>query len=68
LVLTDQCLEKQLIEKSFELFLRKNKKDEEYNRLKRRNRNYFASWDKPITRKTFKKSIGNSTEKIPISR
>ena len=42
---------KQLIEKSSEFFVRKNKKDEEYNRLKKEKRELFRRWVKLTMRR-----------------
>lgn len=60
---------KQLIEKSAELFVRKNKKDEEYNRLKKEKQELFRQLGEANYEKEFlKKSTSNYMGKIPIDR
>ncbi len=54
---------KQLIEKSAELFVRKNKKDEEYNRLKKEKQELFrqlgeSNYEKEWLKKKYRQLYG----------
>ncbi len=56
---------KQLIEKSAELFVRKNKKDEEYNRLKKEKQELFrqlgdSNYEKEFLKKCYVSGKGKS--------
>ncbi|PKL13919.1 MAG: hypothetical protein CVV52_04045 [Spirochaetae bacterium HGW-Spirochaetae-8] len=60
---------KQLVEKSAELFVRKNKKDEEYNRLRKEKQELFRQLGESNYEKEFlKKSIISCTGKIRTDR
>lgn len=60
---------KQLIENSSELFVRKNKKDDEYNRLKKQKQELFRQLGESNYEKEWlKKSIVSCTGKIPTDR
>lgn len=54
---------KQLVERSSELFVRKNKKDEEYNRLKKEKQELFrqlgeSNYEKEFLKKKYKQLHG----------
>ena len=60
---------KRLIENSYALFVRKNKKDEEYNRLKKEKEELFRQLGESNYEKEFlKKSTSNCTGKIQTDR
>ena len=58
---------KQLIEKSAELFVRKNKKDEEYNRLKKEKQELFrqlgeSNYEKEFFKKKYRQLYGKDPD------
>jgi transposase-like protein len=58
---------KQLIEKSAELFVRKNKKDEEYNRLKKEKQELFrqlgeSNYEKEFLKKKYRQLYGKDPD------
>ena len=58
---------KQLIEKSSELFVRKNKKDEEYTRLKKEKQELFrqlgeANYEKEFLKKKYRQLYGKDPD------
>ena len=58
---------KQLIEKSSELFVRKNKKDDEYNRLKKEKQELFrqlgeSNYEKEFLKKKYKQLYGKDPD------
>jgi transposase-like protein len=58
---------KQLIEKSAELFVRKNKKDEEYNRLKKEKQELFrqlgeSNYEKEWLKKKYRQLYGKDPD------
>lgn len=60
---------KQLVARSSELFVRKNKKNEEFNRLKKEKQELFRQLGESNYEKEFlKKNTNSYTEKIPIDR
>jgi transposase-like protein len=60
---------KQLLEKSAQLFVRKNKKDEEYERLKKEKQELFRQLGETKFENEFlKKSTNSCTGKIPTDR
>ena len=58
---------KQLIEKSSELFVRKNKKDDEYNRLKKEKQELFrqlgeSNYEKEFLKKKYRQLYGKDPD------